>query len=416
VAVTINGVIGAGIFGLPSRVFALVGPYSLVSFLACAAIVTLIVLCFVEVGSRYAETGGPYLYAREAFGPLVGFQVGWLTWLARVTAFAANSNLLVGYLGFFWPGAGSGLPRMCVLSGLVAAITAVNVVGVRKSALVGNGLAIGKLIPLGLFIMIGLFFVAPGNYSMGPPPGYAAFSTSVLLLVYAFTGFEMAFIPAGEVRDIRQNLPHAILSAMGTVALVYIMVQVVCVGTLRELATSERPLADASRSFMGAAGGSILSVGAIVSVLGNLNVVLLAASRLPFAMSERRELPLIISRTHSRFRTPHVAILATAAVTLAVTLSGSFIYAATVSAISRLLAYAATAAALPVLRLRPQAPPAAFRLRSGPAIAALVTVLSLWLLSNSTLREGRDSAIAAAAGFAIYFGYRVASRAGKFSN
>jgi amino acid transporter len=416
VAVALNGVIGAGIFGLPSKIFALVGPYSLLSFLACALIVSLIVLCFIEVGSRYSETGGPYLYAREAFGSLVGFQVGWLTWLARVTAFAANSNLAVGYLGFFWPAAVAGLPRILLLTSVVAAMTIINVAGVRKSALTGNGFAVGKLIPLGLFIAVGLFFVSPGSYALGAFPGYAAFSTSILLLVYAFTGFEMAFIPAGEVRDVRRNLPGAIMTAMTIVALVYILVQVVCVGTLPELAASERPLADASRRFMGTAGGAVLSAGAIISVMGNLNVVLLAASRLPFAMAEHRELPVMLSRVHPKLRTPHVAILATSAVTLAVTLSGSFIYAATVSAISRLLAYAATTAAVPALRLRPEAPPAGFRLPGGSAIAALVTVLSLWLLSNSTLREGRDSAIAAAAGFAIYIGYRLYSRRGKFSN
>src|SRR6202140_949645 len=109
VAVTINAVIGAGIFGLPSKVFALIGSYSLIAFGACALVVTLIVLCFAEVGSRFDETGGPYLYAREAFGPTVAFEVGWLIWLARLTAFAANCNLMVSYLAFFWPAATTNL-------------------------------------------------------------------------------------------------------------------------------------------------------------------------------------------------------------------------------------------------------------------------------------------------------------------
>src|SRR5205809_3223237 len=102
VAVTINGIIGAGIFGLPSKVYGLIGSYSLIAFVVCALVVMLIILCFAEVGSRFEETGGPYLYAREAFGGTVGFEVGWLIWLARLTAFAANCNLLVSYLGYFW--------------------------------------------------------------------------------------------------------------------------------------------------------------------------------------------------------------------------------------------------------------------------------------------------------------------------
>src|SRR6185369_14976971 len=101
-AATVNAVIGAGIFGLPGKVFALVGDFSVVAFLVCAVFVCLIVMCFAEVASRFNDTGGPYLYARETFGPFVGFGAGWLMWLARVSGFAANSNLLVSYAAYFW--------------------------------------------------------------------------------------------------------------------------------------------------------------------------------------------------------------------------------------------------------------------------------------------------------------------------
>src|SRR4029077_6839878 len=119
VAVTINGIIGAGIFGLPSKVYGLIGGYTLIAFVVCAFVVMLIILCFAEVGSRFNETGGPYLYAREAFGPAVGFEVGWLSWLARLTAFAANCNLMVSYLGFFWPGATAPLQRATIITVVV---------------------------------------------------------------------------------------------------------------------------------------------------------------------------------------------------------------------------------------------------------------------------------------------------------
>src|SRR5881628_1020707 len=148
VAMVINGIIGAGIFGLPSKIFSLVGPYSLVAFLVCAAIVTLIILCFAEVGSRFEKTGGPYLYASEALGPVVGFEVGWLVWLTRVAAFAANCNLLVSYFGYFWPAATSGSWRAAVIVGIVVSLTIVNVTGVRNAALFGNIFTIGKLIPI----------------------------------------------------------------------------------------------------------------------------------------------------------------------------------------------------------------------------------------------------------------------------
>src|SRR5256885_7298112 len=127
VAIAINGIIGAGIFGLPSKVFSLIGPYSLIAFVACALVVTLIILCFAEVGSRFNETGGPYLYAREAFGLTVAFEIGWLMWLARLTAFAANCNLMVGYLGFFLPSANSSIPRAAIIVLVVLAFTVLNV-------------------------------------------------------------------------------------------------------------------------------------------------------------------------------------------------------------------------------------------------------------------------------------------------
>jgi amino acid transporter len=407
IAVAINGIIGAGIFGLPAAVYSKVGAYSLIAFVACALVVTLVILCFAEVGSRYSETGGPYLYAREAFGPMVGFEVGWMMWLARLTAFAANCNLLVGYLSYFWPAANSGLLRAAVITLVITGLTAVNIIGIRDVAIVTNLFTVAKLLPLLLFIGAGLFFLNPQGYSFAAAPTYTAFSASVLLLVYAFTGFEMAAIPAGEVNDPQRDVPVAILTAIGTVAVLYILIQIVCIGTLPELATSQRPLADASSRFLGAAGAAMISSGALVSIIPNLNVVILAGSRLPFAMSDRNELPRFLSRTHPRFHTPHFSIALTAVVMLVLTLSGTFIYAATISAITRLLAYAGTCAALPVLRSKQGVSPPMFKLKAGVAVAAVCLVLIAWLLSNTTAREARDAAIAAGVGLIVYTASRL---------
>jgi APA family basic amino acid/polyamine antiporter len=206
-AIVLNSIIGAGIFGLPSAVFALVGVYSLVAFLFCAFLVTLIILCFAEVSSRYAQTGGPYLYACEAFGPVVGFEVGWLMWIARITAFAANCNLLIAYFGFFVPSVETGLPRGVTIIIIVTGLTAINVIGVRDATLLTNGLTIAKLVPLVLFVAVGFFFIDTGSYALSARPAFGDFSVSVLLLVYAFTGFEMAAIPSGEACDPRRDLP-----------------------------------------------------------------------------------------------------------------------------------------------------------------------------------------------------------------
>jgi amino acid transporter len=410
VAIAINGIIGAGIFGLPAKVYSLIGTYSLIAFVVCALIVALIILCFAEVGSRFQETGGPYLYAREAFQPAVAFEIGWLIWLARTTAFAANCNLLINYLSYFWLQATVPVWRASIIVFVVIVLAIINVLGIRQAAIVSNVFTIGKLVPMILFVAAGLFFLNPQAYEFGPPPSTGAFSQSVLLLVYAFTGFEMATIPAGEVRDPQRNLPRALLIAILVVAVLYIMIQVVCVGTLPELAQSQKPLADAGSHFLGTAGGAIISAGAIISITGNLNILLLSGSRLPFAMAEQQQLPAFIGSIHRRFFTPYLAILITAGLMLLLTLKSSFVAALTISTIARLVTYGATCIALPVFRAQRNAPAPAFRLPGGPIIAGISFLLIVWLLLHSTLAEAEAAAWAAGAGLLVYFAYWSYSR------
>jgi len=408
VALFINSVVGAGIFGLPGRVHELLGPYALLAYLACAGLVLLIVLCFAEVGSRFSRTGGPYLYAHASFGPVLGFQVGWLVWLTRVSAFAALCNLLLEYLAHFWPAATSPLWRVVLATGVVALIAAVNVRGVRPAALVTNLFTVGKLVPLGLFVIVGLFFIEPARFVPRATPGAADFSSAMLLLVFAFTGFETATVPAGEVREPRRNLPFAILTAMAVIVPLYLLVQAVCIGTLPQLAGSTRPLADAAARFAGATGAAVITVGALISIAGTLNGLLLAAPRILFAMAEQRQLPRLLAATHARFHTPYVAIIASAACMLALTLSGSFLTAVAISTLTRLLAYAATCAALPVLRRRDrtgdaQVTAASFRTPGGMATAIVSLGVIAWLLTHGSARELRDVGIAMALGFVLLF-------------
>jgi amino acid transporter len=402
VAVTINAVIGAGIFGLPSKIYALVGDYSLPAFLLCGFFAALIVLCFAEVASRFTATGGPYLYAREAFGPMAGFLVGWLMWIARVSAFAANTSIMLSYLGLFWPAVTSGPVRAVAVCALTLALTMLNLLGVREVATTTNILTVGKLAPLALLIVVGLFYVDTKNFSFGAAPAPLAFSSAMMLLVYAYTGFEMAVIPAAEIRDPHRDLPKAILIAIVLIAVFYILIQVVCIGTLPQLSVSERPLADAARHFLGQPGAAIITAGAVLSVFANLNIVLFSASRLPFAMAGRGELPRFLAAVNERFRTPHIAILLTATVMAALTLSGTFLYAVTISTIARLAIYAVTCAALPILRKRDRLSRPAFRVPAGVAVSVAVLLLTAWLLWNSTNRERRDTAIASTIGLIVY--------------
>ncbi len=406
----INVAIGAGIFGLPSRVFSLSGTYSLLAFLVCALLVLLIILCFAEVSSRFTETGGVYLYARKTFGPVVGFEVGWLMWLQRLTAFAALSNLFVSYSSYFWPMATSGLGRTAIITGITVSLATVNVIGIRETAVVNNAFTIAKLIPILLFLSAGLFFINSDQYSFVPELSYESFSASVFLLVFAYGGFEVGVTSAGEMKDPRRNLPFAMLLAQGVVALIYILVQFVCIGTLPQLASSETPLADASSRFLGVAGASIISAGALISIFGTLHAGMFVAPRFLFAMAESGQLPRMLLSTHRRFHTPHMAILLSSALMLLVALSGTFIYAVTITVMIRLIAYGVTCAALLALRRKGGEQTAVFKVPAGACVSFSALILCAWLLSNSTWREARDLGIAAAVGFLIYIIYKVKQR------
>jgi amino acid transporter len=392
---------------LPSRVYSLSGPASLIAYIICAVAVSLIVLCFAEVSSRFTETGGPYLYAREAFGPLVGFEVGWIRWLAGVTAFAANTNLMVDYLSYFWPTASGDLWHALLVTASTLALTSINLIGVRDSAVASNVFAVAKLLPLLLFLLVGFFFVDPQALSIAVQPGYGALSASVLLVMYAFAGFESMPVPAGEVRDPQRNVPFALFTTIAVVMALYLSIQVVCIGTLPELASSARPLADAGNRFLGPFGGLLISAGAVVSIAGNLNAQLLATPRVLFAMAEQRQVPRMLAAVHKRFHTPYSSILLSSAVSLVFALSGTFVQLLTLSVLARLTVYAATCAALPVLRRKGNVPPPVFKAPWGIALAVASVALCLWLLSSSTGREALTALIAVAIGLLIFFAYKI---------
>jgi amino acid transporter len=403
VALVINSIIGAGIFGLPSRAFALAATYSLFAYVVSAIAIALVILCFAEVGSRFTATGGPYLYARTAFGPLVGFQVGWLLWLGRVASSASLANLFVGYVGYFFSDAASGPWRAALLTAIFAGLAVANIRGVRLTAMVTNILTIGKLIPLVLLVVVGAFFVDARSFSLAVPPSYGPFSQAALLLVFTYTGFEGATIPSGEMRHPERHVPFALLIGLGIVTLVYVSVQLVCIGTLPDLAHSERPLADASLRFLGAPGAALIAAGALVSIGGTLNALMFATPRLLFAMGENGQLPRMLSSTHARWRTPVPAIMLTATVTLVLALFSTFLSALTISVIVRLIAYSGTCAALPVLRRRSGIAAAKFVAPAGHLIVFGALGLNAWLLSNSTFGEIRLAAMAIVLGFVLYY-------------
>lgn len=403
-AIAINTIIGAGIFGLPAKVTALIGSWSLVAFIVCAIIIGLVVLCFAEVSSRFQSTGGMYLYAKEGFGSIVGFEVGWLYWIVRVTTFAANCNLLLAYISFFYPIPKEGTLRIIFITLIVFFLTLVNFIGVKQSTILTNIFTVGKIVPLVILATVGLFFISPANFNFSVIPEYTAFSSATLLLIYAFVGFEATVIPAGESKNPKKDMPFALLLALTLVAILFILIQIVAIGTLPELAKSEKPLADSAQVFLGAFGATLISVGAIISIFGNLNGGFLATTRIPFAMSEQKELPEFIGKTHEKFKTPYISIIITSIVILIWTLLTSFLAAVAIATITRLIVYATTCVALPVFRSRDDIPKAEFTAPLGIGVAILSLILIVWLLTQvDYFKEGLPILIAIVIGLILYF-------------
>jgi len=410
-AIAINTIIGTGIFILPARVTGLIGDFSLLAFIACAVIIGAIVLCFAEVSSRFDTTGGPYLYAHQAFGPLVGFEVGWLYWVVRVATYAANCNAFLIYLGFFYPAANEGWVRIAIICAVVIPMTAINVVGVRQSALLTNIFTVGKIVPLLVLVAVGIFFIEPANFDFAESPTYTNFSQAVLLLIYAYVGFEAAVIPAGESRNPTRDLPFALFVALGFCTVLFILVQMVAIGTLPGLAESKTPLADSAATFMGTLGAGFIAVGALISILGNLNGGFLAASRLPYAMAENKELPAALGSVHSKFKTPYISIILTALVILVLTIYSTFFTAVTIATVTRLLVYATTCLSLPVFRRRKDAPEAKFKARFGLAATVVSLLLIGWLLTDERVRtEGLPILIAIIVGVVIFGASKLLNR------
>jgi APA family basic amino acid/polyamine antiporter len=401
-ALVINGIVGAGIFGLPAKVQALLGVFGLAAIGVCAAIIGFVILCFAEVASRFAETGGPFVYAGAAFGPFAGFLTGWVLWVARVTGCCAICNLLLQYIAYIRPDFNQGVGRAMTASAIIGSLTVIHFLGVKRAALFGNIVTVVKLTPLIIFVGIGLFHMDLGSFVPATPPINANFAEAVLLLSFAFVGWESVVVSAGEARSPQRDLPLALIAGLCLVALLYLLIQAVCIGTLPQLATSERPIVDAARAFLGPHGAMLITLGAAVSMIGTLNGSMLTISRLPYAMAEAGQLPRALAAIHPRYRTPHVAVVFSAALVLGLTLTSQFVYLLTVSTISRLLVFAATCISMPRLRRIPGVPAARFVLPGGLIIPGMALALISWLIASSSWAETRDVTIMTLFGALLY--------------
>ncbi|MCA1650513.1 MAG: APC family permease, partial [Acidobacteria bacterium] len=389
-AIGVNQVIGGAVFALPASLAAAAGAWSPWMVAAVGVASMLIALSFAEVASRFEGTGGPYLYTRAAFGRFAAFEVGWLLWFTRAASWASVINILAASLGFYWPIVTAGGPRAVLMSTIIVAIAAINIRGIRQSSLVVNALTVGKLLPLIVFIAVGLFFVDPARLSAPVAVSLRDLSATGLLLIFAFGGYEVVPVVAGETRDPRRTVPFALIMTILIVTVVMTLAQIVALGTLPDLGTSKTPLADAAARFLGPAGAVMITLGAVASTSGNNMGQALSGSRNLFALADQGDLPRFFGRVHARFQTPINAILVTSGVALVLALSGTFVQTAQASAISRLVVYVAACAS--VLRLRnPRfaavVSPPTFVVPLGPVIPVTAILVALTILAGAQPRQ-----------------------------
>ncbi len=400
VALSVNDVIGSGVYLLPAAGAALLGPASLWAILAAGLCVLLIVLCFAEAASLFDQPGGGYVYTREAFGELAGFEVCWMTWVARVTVAASLSAGFAQAVSGVWPGANDAWGRALLISVPLVLLTLINVAGIKHGARLAVLLVAGKVVPLLVLIAAGVFAMDWTRIDLAGLPPADNLGEASLLLLFAYAGFENTATPASEYVNPQRDVPFALLVMIGSVTLLYTAVQLVALGLVPDLGHSTTPLADAAGLLAGSAGVWLLTVGAAMSILGTNNNTVLAGSRYLYAMAERGRLPAFFAGVHPRYRTPWIALLTQTAVALPLALTGTFVELAALSVIARMATYIGTCAAVPVLRRRMA--PGAFRLPGGPAIPIAALVMCIAVLSSATAKNLVAAAIALAVGAVIY--------------
>ncbi|MBE9549113.1 MAG: amino acid permease [Proteobacteria bacterium] len=402
-AIALNGTIGAGIFALPAIAIERAGLFSPWIYVACGVLIMAIVFVFARVASYFRDTGGPVTYATQAFGPFVGFQAGWLLTLSRAAAFAANAHLMVTYAGWFWSPLTEGTWHLAAVGAVCILLTVVNMVGVRQGMLAIFALTVLKLLPLALLVFLGISQTNPEIFTSAKIPQLDSLGETMLIVFYAFVGFESAVIPAGEARNPRRDIPLALVRTILAITVFYFLIQVVTVSVAPDIAGSKTPLADVAMILMGTAGAGILTLGAVFSISGNLTSSMLSAPRMLYAMSQLGSLPAWFGIIHPRHQTPANAILFYALFSIVLALSGGFVFLAVMSTVVRLMVYVMCIATLPVLHRKLGEFEGQFRLFGGMTIPVLALVLCLWLMTHASMESWLTTSVFMLLGSVMYF-------------
>jgi amino acid transporter len=382
----VNMVVGGGIFVYPGIIAAMLGPAAILAYLTCSVIVSLVFLCFAEVGSRVSRSGGAYAYIREAFGPYAGFLASILFWFGwSVFADAALAVAMTDALSTVVPELARPVPRALFLVALFAFLAMVNLFGVKSGMRLYLFNTVAKLVPLLLLVAAGVFVINFDNLVIVEWPAAEDFGAAVLLLFYAFAGAETALSPSGEIKQPSKTIPRGLFLGIGGVLVLYVAIQTVAQGVLGPALAenAETPLTATAISVFGHWGGTLLLAGLVISIFGTLSGDLLTTPRVVFAAAREGQLPKLLARVHPKYQTPYVAIIFFAALGCAFALSGSFKQLLLVATGSILLIYLGVSLAVIRLRWRDGKPARGeFRLPGGATIPLLSSGVIIWLLTR----------------------------------
>ena len=397
----LNGVIGSGVFVQPGLVGGALGWTGVFAWILAAFFTAAMVLSFSEVASRFTSAGGAYLYTQLAFGRFAGLQMGWMTYFVRAISAAVQANLFTTYLAEFIPGADKGLVAAAITVLLLGILAAVNVRSVSTGASLSNLTVVVKTVPLLLFGIVGIGWIASGNMVEPAVPSDASLTgwlRVLLLLMFAYGGFESALIPLGEAKNPKKDAPFALMAGLSLVTLVYVAAQVTVLATLTDPDANNRPLAAAARVLVGGKGAMFMTLAALLSTYGWLAANMLNVPRLTMSMADQGDLPSIFNRIHPVFRTPYVSIIFFAVLSALLAVQAGLVSNLSLSAVSRLFTYGAVCAALPVFRRWDREHPGrvdlpGYRAPAGNVVAMIGVGISLVLISRMTLREAATLAV-----------------------
>lgn len=384
----INAIIGSGIFLLPNKAYSLTGNNSLFIIIFDALLVISIALCFAEASSLFTKNGGPYIYAKEAFGDFIGFEVGFIKWIVSMIAWATMANGFATALGQIIPTLNNSKSQIIIMSSVIILLSVFNLIGVSQTKWLNNIVTIFKLIPLILFIIIGIFYIKGTNFNVDHITlNINNFGKGAILLFYAFTGFESIAVAAEDMDNPQKSLPKAIIIAMTLVSCFYFLIQFVAIGVLGgHLANATAPIQSAMEAFLGKPGLVIVALGTLISI-GGINIASsFITPRSAVALANDGLLPKFMANKNKQ-GTPYWAIIITALLTLPIALSGSFTTLASISVVSRFAQYVPTILSIIVFRKTRKNQPRSFKIPFGITIPIIATLTSIWLLTQAQPKE-----------------------------